>query len=137
MPPTSSPRSITMKSLEPRCFSRMAMPSPAKPAPTMATSWTWVPSTRGTLAEPYLAPVADSNIDVVQRLFDDYAEGGVEAILEGADESIVIEIPPELSAEPDTYHGHDGVRRYFAGLRRDARGRPVRGARPHGSAATS
>ena len=60
--------------------------------------------------------MADSNIDVVQRLFDDYAEGGVEAIVHGADESIVIEIPPELSAEPDTYHGHDGVRRYFAGF---------------------
>ena len=60
--------------------------------------------------------MADSNIDVVQRLFDDYAEGGVDAVLHGADENIVIEIPPELSAEPDTYHGHDGVRRYFAGF---------------------
>ena len=59
VPPTSSSRSITMKSVVPRCFSRMAMPRPAKPAPTMATSCTWVPSTRGTLAEPYLAPVAD------------------------------------------------------------------------------
>jgi ketosteroid isomerase-like protein len=58
----------------------------------------------------------DSNVDVVRRLFDDYAEGGVEAVLRGADENIVIEIPPELSAEPDTYHGHDGVRRYFAGF---------------------
>ena len=58
----------------------------------------------------------DSNLDVVQRLFDDYAEGGVEAVLHGADENIVIEIPPELSAEPDTYRGHAGVRRYFAGF---------------------
>jgi ketosteroid isomerase-like protein len=60
--------------------------------------------------------VADSNIDVVRRLFGDYADGGVEAVLQAADESIVIEIPPELSAEPDTYRGHDGVRRYFAGF---------------------
>ena len=60
--------------------------------------------------------MADSNLDVVQRLFDDYAEGGVEAVLHGADENIVIEIPPDMSAEPDTYHGHDGVRRYFAGF---------------------
>jgi ketosteroid isomerase-like protein len=28
----------------------------------------------------------------------------------------VIEIPPSMSAEPDTYHGHDGARRYFAGF---------------------
>jgi ketosteroid isomerase-like protein len=60
--------------------------------------------------------VSDSNIEIVQRLFDQYAEGGVEAVLDGADENIVIEIPPDLSAEPDTYHGHDGVRRYFAGF---------------------
>ena len=32
------------------------------------------------------------------------------------DEDIVIEIPPELSAEPDDYRGHDGARRYFAGF---------------------
>jgi ketosteroid isomerase-like protein len=60
--------------------------------------------------------VTESNLAVVQRLFDQYAEGGVEAILDGADENIVIEIPSDLSAEPDTYHGHDGVRRYFAGF---------------------
>ena len=58
----------------------------------------------------------DANIDVVRRLFADYAEAGVEAALPGADENIVIEIPPELSAEPDTYHGHEGVRRYFGGF---------------------
>jgi ketosteroid isomerase-like protein len=60
--------------------------------------------------------MTDSNLEVVQRLFDQYAEGGVEAVLDGADENLVIEIPPEMSAEPDTYHGHDGVRRYFGGF---------------------
>ena len=63
-----------------------------------------------------MAGVSESNLEVVQRLFDRYAEGGVEAVLDGAHEDIVIEIPPDLSAEPDTYHGHDGVRRYFAGF---------------------
>ena len=60
--------------------------------------------------------MSESNLEIVRRLFDQYAEGGVEAILDGADENIVIEIPSDLSAEPDTYHGHDGVRRYFAGF---------------------
>ena len=60
--------------------------------------------------------MSESNLEVVRRLFDQYAEGGVEAILDGADENIVIEIPSDLSAEPDTYHGHDGLRRYFAGF---------------------
>ena len=60
--------------------------------------------------------MTDSNLEIVQRLFDQYAEGGVEAVLDGADENLVIEIPPDLSAEPDTYHGHEGVRRYFGGF---------------------
>jgi ketosteroid isomerase-like protein len=60
--------------------------------------------------------MTESNLEVVQRLFDQYAEGGVEAVLDGAAETLVIEIPPEMSAEPDTYHGHDGARRYFAGF---------------------
>ena len=60
--------------------------------------------------------MTDSNLEVVRRLFDQYAEGGVEAVLDGADENLVIEIPPDLSAEPDTYHGHEGVRRYFGGF---------------------
>ena len=60
--------------------------------------------------------VSESNLEIVRRLFDRFAEGGVEAVLDGADENIVIEIPSDLSAEPDTYHGPDGVRRYFAGF---------------------
>jgi ketosteroid isomerase-like protein len=60
--------------------------------------------------------MTDTNLEVVRRLFDQYADGGVEAVLDGADENLVIEIPPELSAEPDIYHGHEGVRRYFGGF---------------------
>ena len=60
--------------------------------------------------------MTDSNLEVVRRLFDQYAEGGVEAVLDGAGENLVIEIPPDMSAEPDTYHGHEGVRRYFGGF---------------------
>jgi ketosteroid isomerase-like protein len=57
-----------------------------------------------------------SNVEVVQRLFDLFAAGGVEDAMEVIDEAVVIEIPPDMSAEPDTYHGHDGVRRYFEGF---------------------
>jgi ketosteroid isomerase-like protein len=49
-------------------------------------------------------------------MFATYADGGVEPALEWVHEDAVIEIPPEMSAEPDTYHGHDGARRYFAGF---------------------
>jgi ketosteroid isomerase-like protein len=60
--------------------------------------------------------VGSANVEVVRRLFELYASGGVEAALEVMDEQLVIVIPPELSAEPDTYEGHEGARRYFDGF---------------------
>ena len=60
--------------------------------------------------------VSSSNVEVVQALFDRFAEGGIEPTLELFDEDVLIVIPPDMSAEPDDYHGHDGVRRYFAGF---------------------
>ena len=57
-----------------------------------------------------------SNLEIVRRLFERFAEGGIEAALPGMDEELVIEIPPDMSAEPDTYQGHEGARRYFAGF---------------------
>jgi ketosteroid isomerase-like protein len=63
-----------------------------------------------------LGPVTEPNVEVVRRLFDRYDEDGIDGVLETLDEDILIEIPPELSAEPDDYRGHDGARRYFAGF---------------------
>jgi ketosteroid isomerase-like protein len=60
--------------------------------------------------------MTNSDLEVVQSLFERFAEGGIEAALGVLDEHVVIEIPPSMSAEPDTYHGHDGARRYFAGF---------------------
>ena len=60
--------------------------------------------------------VSEPNVEVVRRLFELYASGGIEAVLEVMDEEIVVVVPPDMSAEPDTYHGHEGVRRYFAGF---------------------
>jgi ketosteroid isomerase-like protein len=60
--------------------------------------------------------VSDPNLEVVRQLFDRFAQGGIEPTLDLFSEDVVIEIPPDMSAEPDDYHGHDGVRRYFAGF---------------------
>jgi ketosteroid isomerase-like protein len=60
--------------------------------------------------------MTEADVEVVQSLFDRFAQGGIEAVLGLLDEHVVIEIPPSMSAEPDTYHGHDGARRYFAGF---------------------
>jgi ketosteroid isomerase-like protein len=60
--------------------------------------------------------MSEQNVEVVRRLFELYGSGGMEAALEVMDEEIEIVIPPDMSAEPDSYHGHDGARRYFAGF---------------------
>ena len=60
--------------------------------------------------------MSEDNVEAVRRLFELYASGGMEPTLEVMDEEIVIVIPPDVSAEPDSYHGHEGVRRYFAGF---------------------
>ena len=60
--------------------------------------------------------MGDSNVEVVRLLFERFAEGGIEPALEGLSEELLIEIPPDMSAEPDTYHGHEGARRYFDGF---------------------
>lgn len=49
-------------------------------------------------------------------MFAAFEDGGVEAALEYIDPEFVAVIGPELSAEPDVYRGHEGVRRYFAGF---------------------
>jgi ketosteroid isomerase-like protein len=52
----------------------------------------------------------------MRRLFAAYEERGVEGVLEWIDPDFEAVVPPELSAEPDVYRGHDGVRRWFAGF---------------------
>ena len=54
--------------------------------------------------------------DLVHRLFEGYERGGVEAALEVVSTEAVLVVGPETSAEPDTYEGRDGARRYFAGF---------------------
>jgi ketosteroid isomerase-like protein len=56
------------------------------------------------------------NADIVRRGFAILERAGVEAIVDVFDPDFEAVIPPELSAEPDTYRGADGLRRYFAGF---------------------
>jgi ketosteroid isomerase-like protein len=58
--------------------------------------------------------VSDSPVDVVRRLFESFEGGRLEDAIELLSEDFVAVVPPSMSAEPDAYHGHEGVRRYFA-----------------------
>jgi len=57
--------------------------------------------------------VSRENLEIVQRGFDAFNETGVEGILPFIDPEFEATTPPNLASEPDTYRGHDGIRRWF------------------------
>jgi ketosteroid isomerase-like protein len=53
------------------------------------------------------------NLDAVRRGFEALDRGGVEAFLDFIDPQFETTTPSELTVEPATYRGHDGLRHYF------------------------
>ena len=51
--------------------------------------------------------------DAVRRLFEGYERAGVDGALDVLAADAVLVVGPETSAEPDTYEGAEGGRRYF------------------------
>ena len=54
-----------------------------------------------------------SNLEIVQRGFGAFNEGGIDGILPFVHPEFEATTPPELATEPQTYRGHDGIRRWF------------------------
>lgn len=52
-------------------------------------------------------------MDLVRRGFEAFNSDGVDGILPFIHPEFEATTPPELASEPDSYRGHDGVRRYF------------------------
>ena len=57
--------------------------------------------------------MARSNVDIVRDSFETLAVQGVDGFLEYIHPDFVSVAPPELSVEPQTYRGHEGVKRWF------------------------
>jgi ketosteroid isomerase-like protein len=57
--------------------------------------------------------VADPNVEVVRALYGRINGDDPGSIYELISEDIRAEVPPSMSAEPDVYEGHAGVRRYM------------------------
>ncbi len=55
----------------------------------------------------------ENAVEVVRVAFDSLARGGVEAMLPYVHERFEMSTPIDQASEPDTYRGHDGVRRWF------------------------
>ena len=57
--------------------------------------------------------MASENVEIVRRGFEAFNQDGVEGILPRIAPDFSVTTPPNLASEPDTYEGHEGVRRYF------------------------
>jgi ketosteroid isomerase-like protein len=57
--------------------------------------------------------MSDANIELVRQGFEAMRAGDPEALLPFIHPDFEVTTPPQLAAEPDTYRGPGGVRRYF------------------------
>jgi ketosteroid isomerase-like protein len=57
--------------------------------------------------------MAEGNVQLVRRGFQALREGDVEALIPLIHPEFEATTPPGLAAEPDTYRGPEGIRRYF------------------------
>ena len=55
----------------------------------------------------------EEDIEVVRRILDAFNSEDIELILAITHAGFELEVPPDLSAEPDVYRGPDGMRRYW------------------------
>jgi ketosteroid isomerase-like protein len=54
-----------------------------------------------------------TNVELVRQGFEAMREGDVEALMPFIHPDFEATTPPSLAAEPDTYRGPEGIRRYF------------------------
>ena len=57
--------------------------------------------------------MAQSNAELIRRGFEAMSRGDLEELLSLIHPDFEVEIPPEVSAEPDVYRGHEGMRHYL------------------------
>jgi ketosteroid isomerase-like protein len=53
------------------------------------------------------------NVETVERIVNAFNTEDIELILSLTPSDFELDVPPELSAEPDVYRGRDGMRRYW------------------------
>jgi ketosteroid isomerase-like protein len=63
------------------------------------------------------ATMSQANVSLVRLLLEAFNSEDIDRVLALAHQDVEIEISPDVSAEPDSYHGHDGMRRYFQSFR--------------------
>ena len=57
--------------------------------------------------------MSQENLEIVERGIEVFNDRGVDGIIPYIHPEFEATTPPNLASEPDTYRGHDGVRRWF------------------------
>jgi ketosteroid isomerase-like protein len=57
--------------------------------------------------------MSQTDVEAIRQVYAALNGGDIGRFLALADPDFEGVVPPELSAEPDVYRGHDGIRRYF------------------------
>jgi ketosteroid isomerase-like protein len=57
--------------------------------------------------------VSQEDVELLQEALAALDENGVDAVLPYIHPDFEFSTPPSISLEPETYNGHDGLRRYF------------------------
>ena len=63
------------------------------------------------------AKMSEANVSLVRQLIEAFNSEDIDRVLALAHSDVEIEISPDVSAEPDIYRGHEGMRRYFESFR--------------------
>jgi ketosteroid isomerase-like protein len=61
--------------------------------------------------------MSEESVEVVRQIFAAFNSEDIDLILAFTHPDFEVEVPPDLSTEPDTYRGHDGMRRYWESFR--------------------
>ena len=61
--------------------------------------------------------MSEANVSLVRQLIEAFNSEDIDRVLALAHSDVEIEISPDVSAEPDIYRGHEGMRRYFESFR--------------------
>jgi ketosteroid isomerase-like protein len=57
--------------------------------------------------------MSQENVELVERLVEAFNSEDIELVLSSTHPDFELDVPPELSAEPDIYRGEHGMRRYW------------------------
>jgi ketosteroid isomerase-like protein len=57
--------------------------------------------------------MSQADVELVRHVFEVFNREDIDEIASLVDPELEVQVPSEVSAEPDTYRGEEGIRRYF------------------------